>query len=212
LLNASWDGRKLLLEASRPGIQTIWLRTPAARKLRLKLNFRSGQTKLSTKIAGRLGISAGPLPDALEYALRERGPWQRIAVNVMNRISAGSSNCDVAELLFWRYTGRLLPGSFLETPRVACESGEDAIETLDHEEEELTKSAHQGALDRFVLQWRLNVRRITACSGNNFGLMRQRFEEAKRLISTEAEQKPEKWPRYRLEFVSTLFQQALREA
>jgi hypothetical protein len=212
LLNAVWDGRKLLLEASQPCIVKFWLRTEESRKIQVILEFKNGTAAVSASAARHLGFSSGAAPQVLEYALRNRGPWRELAVNVPSHISAGLGGCDVAALLFWQYTGRGFPGSNGSSAPIAASGDASKDAEVDNEEEELTRSLHQGALDRFVLQWRLNIHRIVACSGKNRDLLKKRMAEARRLIDTESEERPELWPTERREFVEDLFETASRSA
>jgi hypothetical protein len=210
LLNAVWTGRKLSLEGNCSGEEKLWLRSCKSSAVKVLLKFKSNRASVSPEAAARLGFSTGPAPETLRYGLRTQKP-QEIIVNDLSHVAAGLGSSDVASLLFWRYTGRLLPGSgagsaVLRAHEINGEGG------LGIEEEELAHCLHQGALDRFVLQWRLNARRIESCSGKNCKLMEQRFKEARQLICAEAEERPGEWPGHRRKFVEDLFDQTLREA
>jgi hypothetical protein len=211
LLNAVWTGRKLSLESNRSEELKLWLRTCKSPTVQVLLKFKSNCASVSSEAASRLGFSTGPAPETLQYGF-QRQDLQEIIVNDLSYVVAGLGSSDVAALLFWRYTGRLLPGSGTATtvrPRNDENEGEAGMEI---EEEELARCLHQGALDRFVLQWRLNAHRIEACSGKNRGLMRQRFIEARRLIAAEADERPGEWPVHLRKFVDRLFDETLKKA
>lgn len=209
LLHAVWTGRVLLLEASRSGRLTFSLRRVGGRAVRMTLVFDNMQTTIPSSCARRLGFGVGSAPESLEVALRPKGVWHALPVNTSGAATTGLGAADVLAQLFWQYTGRPLPGFESEMPRRPVSATRTDPLNVDSEEEELTRTFHQGKLDRFVLQWRLTARRIAACSRGTPALMQYRFREALRMIRTEAQEHPEAWPATRYAFVEKVFEDAL---
>jgi len=74
------------------------------------------------------------------------------------------------------------------------------------EEEELTRSLHQGELDQFVLKWRLVVRAINRASTGNDALRACRIRDAVARVTKEAAARSAEWPQYRQRFVKDLLE------
>ena len=76
------------------------------------------------------------------------------------------------------------------------------------EEEELTRSLHQGELDQFVLKWRLAVRALNRASTGNNALRACRIHDAVVRITKDAIARPTAWPQYRQHFVKDLLEKS----
>jgi hypothetical protein len=210
LLNAVWDGRRLWLESDRRGVVSLWLRTPKSSKRRFSLKFGKPGVSLGVKEAKKLGFGPEAAPEVLDYAVSGAREWQQVVVNSSTRAGL-TGPCDVASLLSWQYAGRGLPMPTVGGGSPRPNPLEETAEPVEVEEEELTQCLHQGALDRFVLVWRLNVRRMRCSSGQNRGLLRERITHARRLVKDEAVTNSPLWPKERLKFVQRLFKEALEE-
>jgi len=210
LLNAVWDGKRLWLESGQRGVVSFWLRTSEKSKRRFSLKFASQGASLNAEEAQGLGFGPEAAPEFLDYAVPGARVWDRVEVNFPAR-SGLTGPCDAATLLSWQYAGRGLPGPSGAGGNGPANAQAENQGTLDSEEGELTQCLHQGALDRFVLVWRLNVSRIRLSSGRNRGLLRERITHARRLVQGEAATNGMLWPKERLKFVEQLFKDALEE-
>jgi hypothetical protein len=208
LLNAFWDGKRLILGASANKRMSLSLKTSKP-TIAVQVVFKEGEANVPHEAAERLGFKPGSIPSTLHYRFSSAG-WRELPVNSVGMLP-GRPDMDVAALLFWRYAGRVLPSGAGQTPEIPQARNGAEEEHFEHEEEELTQSLHQGALDRFVLQWRLNVRWIVACSGKNPSLLKHRFWEAQSLIDAEAKEHPEMWPNCRREFIDGFFRENLEK-
>lgn len=207
LLQAVWDGAKLVLESTGSGRLRLGLRSDCRREGILRsFDFSDGAAAVSTDDARSLGFCAYACPRTLEW--REgRGPWSRIHVNDLTEVPGIEGPADAVEILFALYSGRLLPGRGpVGHRRLAAMPGEK----VDSEESELTRCDHQGSLDRFVLAWRMVAKRIAAASAGNTDLWRRRVADALARFDADARRQPGAWRAEEREFVKRVLEAAWR--
>jgi hypothetical protein len=204
LLHAIVEKGRVTLEASASRRVRLRLRTDGSRgRVECVLQFGNGETVIPEKTASRLGFGLDQAPRSLEWAIGRSREWSTIPVNVLEPLAGSSHAMDLAQQLSWEFTGRPLPRPGLANPpqRPSDEDGEEAISM---DEEELTRSEHQGELDRFVLEWRSIARRVAASFRGNLGLRRFHVEWILTLVDAEARHSPEAWPQYKRELVREL--------
>jgi hypothetical protein len=208
LLHAIWDGKILTIEASRSGKIFMILRSPNnGKSIRGFFRFDDRCLNLSQKSLSRLGFSNQAPPDAIQWRTAKDGEWQFLPINLLNFMAGSGGSTSVADFLFWRYTGRSFP-----KPNGPPKPKPPTKHETEYEEDELTRSSHQGRLDQFVLKWRAIGRRIEGSCGTNVGLLEERITEALRLMEKEAQERPPEWPSYKRDFVEELFDEFLKVA
>jgi len=209
LLHAVWDGKILLVDASRSGKILLMLRPISYGKwIRGYFHFEARCIELGKKYLSRLGFSENAAPNAIQWRTAKVSEWQYIPINSVNFLTGNEGSTSVADFLFWRYTGKPFPKP--NTPKglkPELNNGE-----TEYEENELARSSHQGGLDQFVLKWRAVAKRIVGSCGSNVELLEERITEALRLMGKEAQERPSDWPSYKREFVEELFDELLRDA
>lgn len=204
LLHCCVESDAVTIDATRSGSATVHLRTPRARAT-CPLVFREGQATLPATAARRLGFDGGSSPRTLEWFSPSIRTWLAIPVNELAGPSAVGAEVDLVGQLFWEFSGRPMPGrDALQRTSSATADASDEYNSPD--EEELTASQHQGALDRFVLEWRAVAARISHACGVNDGLRRFYSTRVLTRVEEEAKHTPERWSESRLAFVRQLLE------
>lgn len=200
LLHARIEKGCVWLESTGSANMKLRLRTDHSPKpIECLLAFRNNEAMLPPSIAKRLGFHEVHPPRSLQWFDKTGGRWLKVPVNNLDVIGDESNPTDLAQQLFWEYTGRLLP--IPGAPPKQSDYGKDAFPP---DEEELIRSEHQGELDRFVLVWRSIARRVIQSCDRNIPLKQSRTESILARIDAEAQSSPRQWPEYRQEFVRKL--------
>ena len=205
LLYGILEDGELRLRASGSGIIDLRLRT-AFRSVTVRLEFRHEECVLERKLSIWLGFHGPDAPTVLEWRVTS-DTWRSVPVNHLDSTVNGSdSNSDLAGTLFQAYAGRPLPMKSRGTPTRTGANGGPGFD----EEKELTRSLHQGELDKFVLRWRLVAKALSAASKDNSDVRKHRVADALKRIGREAHVRPECWPTYRRQFVQELLEGSWR--
>lgn len=212
LLHASVEGGRVWIEAnqSRKDV-SLELRGEERHSAQtLTLTFgRDGAADVCSDVAESLGFRGhGDGPRCLRWRVGAQDAWRLIPVNRLDLADRGMQELDLAQQLFQEYAGRLLP----RPPGSLGHRGDDTIDddqaAFSPDEEELMQFPHQGALDRFVLEWRAIARRLDqACEGNG-QLRDNRVAQVLLRIVDEAKRAPNDWPAYRQAFVRGLLERS----
>ena len=155
-------------------------------------------------MARKLGFTGPSVPNGLDWRLPPAA-WKSIPINALDPLDGVEFETDLAGSLFEMYSGRRLPAPH---ERIVGKnpSGEPGQDKRFDEEEELTRSLHQGELDQFVLRWRLVVRAISRASTGNEPLRACRVCDAVARMTKVAAARPSEWPQYRQRFVKDLLE------
>jgi hypothetical protein len=209
LLYATISKATVNVVATETGSETVGLRTGHG-KVECKLTFEdNGQevsATLSPESANVLGLLASPSPHFID-AKFPGAAWEKIPLNDLDRVPGDPDARNLEDLLLWEYAGR----TFKRKKGVkghTTSHEEDGTTSLD--EEELAKFVYQGALDEFVLNWRVIAKRIALSSGSNPSLAEVRRRDTLDRIERDAAANPDKWPQYKREFVEHLLEHSCR--
>jgi len=210
LLNAVFDGNILSLEGSRSGHFPLRLRSfNRGNGFRNMYTFQNSTAIVPQSISRRLGLFSANPPQEIQSFEDSEKAWLSIPVNYLDDLYGLGKKFDVADQLFWQYTGRIPPSRGGKGPSTRKPYPGDPDT---NEERELTQSLHQGKLDEFVLKWRLIALKIARNYRKNIDLMQYHFQNARSLIRTEAKENPAGWPQPQVKFVKKLFESLLKEA
>jgi hypothetical protein len=205
LLHGTFEGGELHLTASGNGPRGLKLRTGFA-TVSGNLSFLECEAAVPKQMARKLGFTGDSAPNGLDWRVPPSA-WQSIPINTLDRMGGAEFEADLAGSLFEMYAGRNLP---LLRGKSLADDHSDGSGRDDHfdEEEELTRSLHQGELDQFVLKWRLAVRALNRASTGNNALRACRIHDAVVRITKDAIARPTAWPQYRQHFVKDLLEKS----
>lgn len=167
---------------------------------RLEFRERDGDCRalLSHESTTKLKLHKAPYPQCL-LVRRDQGEWNRIPLNDLGAPVGSEESSTLEDRLLWEFTGRAPKrGKALVKPKVP------GTPTDDVDEDELEGAVHKGALDEFVLKWRVIAKRVVVTSGSNHQLRISRFADIARRVSQEELVRPRDWPKYKLDFVEEL--------
>lgn len=207
LLHAQLERGEVWLEANKPGNVHLLLKAEnCGQSFKCMLKFTAIGACLPKRVRDSLGFSRDQAPRFLQWSLGSRRRWFKIPVNRLDLIGEDGGSTDLAQQLFWEFTGRTLPRSDHRTNAKFPEENSPDRPDLSEEEEELTRSEHQGDLDRFVLEWRTIARRVAQSSRGNDDLRLHHIASVKKRIDIEARISPKKWPDFKRSFVHRLLE------
>jgi hypothetical protein len=211
LLHARVEGDEVWLESNRSGSVHLSLKEEnSSETVKCSLRFKEDGARLPSKVSTGLGFRRDQSPNFLWWSLATRRKWSKIPVNRLDLIGEERGAADLAEQLFWEFTGRLLPRSSRSKQESSSKQTLPSPPDLTPDEDELTKSEHQGALDQFVLEWRAIARRVSQSCRGNEALRRQRVVSIHKRIDVEARTSPIKWPPFKQKFVRNLLDRPWR--
>ena len=147
LATSPWhlESGKLVLDATGSGPISLSLRvSKRGQGLKVRLNFAERSAPVNKATARRLGFGSQAPPRGLEWSFDKPRVWKTIPVNVLDTVPGEDGEPDLASILFRRYAGRPLPGvtrNGLKKSKACLPIAEEP------EEEELTRSVYQCALD-----------------------------------------------------------------
>ena len=188
-------------------MRTIILKLKEQRRsVKARLKFHPsdgcGSVRLPAPLALALGLPSENIPGVLLWRLPGSKEWEEIPLNHIDAHAVIGPGARLEDLLFYRFAGRALPGKKIDPPSNVPElPGLETGDPKDQDEEELTHSEYQGALDRFVLEWRLIARRIAASCRGDRNDWRTTVQETIREIADAAEADPTVWPSSKLAWV-----------
>jgi hypothetical protein len=203
LLHGRFEDGELHLMATGSGPHVLKLRTGFA-TASVNLEFLECEAAVPKLVARKLGFTAHSFQNGLDWRVTPAA-WKSIPINEMDRLGGTEFKPDLAGSLFEMYAGRSLP---LPGGRAVSDDHSDGLGRDDQfdEEEELTRSLHQGELDQFVLKWRLVVRAISRASTGNDALRNCRIRDTVARMTKDAAGRPTEWPQYRQRFVKDLLE------
>jgi hypothetical protein len=204
LLHAYVQNGKVWLEANRPRSVHLLLKSENSSKAHsCFLNFKDEAACLPSKVQANLGFGCDHAPKFLSWRPASKRKWFKIPVNNLELIGDDRESADLAQQLFWEFSGRVLCTNQSPNVRIPDTKPPDGPD-ISAEEKELTISGHQGELDKFVLEWRAIARSIAQCCKGNEALRLNRILSVERRIDLAARSVPTEWPFFKRNFVKEL--------
>lgn len=209
LLNAVRENRKLYLIASGDKALNLQIRIPGTKTFtKCHLRFKNQEAGLPYKASEVLGFTASDCPNSLEWRREGNKEWRTIPVNNLDIAPDGTVFETLTDQLYWEFACKPLPWR-AGPPKGGYDHGTDEI--LLPEEEELAISDHQGAFDRFVLEWHAVVKRMCRAAHDNKELLNQYTRRIKKEVEKAATAEPGTWPKYKIKFINELLKERLKE-
>jgi hypothetical protein len=212
LIHGVVEHGELRLSATASGRRNVVLRSIAgAGPVRCTLTFKDSQAVLHAKHAKRLGFERGQGPSGLKWYMGRGLGWGAIPINFLDPVDDHGVEVDLAQQLYEEFAGCPLPGrGGVRPPPPPGSDGGDGDDHLE-DEDELALSDHQGAMDRFVLEWRALARRVARAACENEDLHRHYAATVVKRVLSEAARKSSDWPRYKIDFVKKLMERPWQE-
>jgi hypothetical protein len=211
LLHAFVQNDEVWLEANRLGSVHLLLKEDiSSRPLKCSLSFMACGACLPAKVRAGLGFGRDHAPKFLWWSVASGRKWFKIPVNRLDLVGEDRSTADLAQQLFWEFTGRLLPRPVRSPEAPSLKKKPPHPPDVSADEDELTKSEHQGDLDRFVLEWRAIARRVAQSCGANDALRRHRIASIMKRIDLDSRPSLKNWPKFKRDFVRQLLERPWR--